>query len=223
MNFLSHFYIDQDDEDSHFVLGLILPDLCRIFNKKWRVTNSKAELNSDSCQSIHRGIQRHLVGDQYFHDSKLFLTSMESIKQSLLSQGFMQGHKYQHFVAHVMVELILDRVIVKKHPGVPKKFYEHLSNVIDNELIVNLNSFNFVYDGKEFLSFFQNFVKHRYIFEYQYNERMIYALNRIYSRLVKQDFSPKDRTILNSLIDEYDDSFSKRYLQFFSDLKMEMV
>ncbi len=225
MNFLSHYFVDQDHSDPYFVTGLILPDLARIFHPKWRLNARKIREtlpDNKDMDMLCQGIARHESGDLYFHNSDFFHTHTTHIKDVLNDNRIKSVSTRSYFLAHVLLELLLDRLIVKQMPEIPENFYATLSKIDPEKLRMYLKHFNFVYDPWEFLAFFERFIQSRYLLAYKHNEKFIFALNRVYTRVNPVRFTEQERRELSRINTQLEQRLSVQYLSFFDALRKHL-
>jgi hypothetical protein len=183
MNFIAHYYFANTKSDPYYSLGLVMPDLVRIFMRGKHIFPNKideSKLSKDALK-INKGGKMHLEQDRVFHNCNFFNELMEVYKQEFKKNGVTERIPKSWFLAHVAIELILDRVLMRDNESITDDFYVQLENVswepIEELLrINNLENLDLFKDG------FSRFVNVRYLFAYQYNDRLIYSLNRICSR-----------------------------------------
>ena len=125
-------------------------------------------------------------------------------------------------MAHIMLELMIDRLIIKETPEICDRFYHMLEKVTSRHINMYLNSLDFVKKAGEFVAFFDRFVQHRYLFHYINNEKLIFALNMIFSRIGDQQLTEGDREKLNECIFKIEKNLSTDYTSIFHELEQEL-
>ena len=132
MNFISHFYLDRNLDDSLFFVGVSTPDLVSVFDRTIRLKEGRMPLIMENEAtkgeiSFYNGVIRHFEVDKLFHTSDFFYSETEKIK-NLLQEEFGKDHVPRaFFVAHVLFELILDRILIHHNNTLLPTFYDHLS------------------------------------------------------------------------------------------------
>jgi len=221
MNYLSHYYIDRKDERPYFMVGCILPDLYRSFHKDIRVRHkhiaakrSSTDLPARSytqagvINHINEGILRHLEIDRLFHTSSFFKQNTKNITAILKQHSFEHIDKYFFFLSHILLELMLDRILIKQYPKLTEQFYLTLDKIEEKYFEMHLKSINFVEYAEGFTSFFNQFRSVQYLKGYIDNEKLILALNKIWGRIGQQPFSEQDKKELNAVINEIENIFT---------------
>ena len=186
MNFLSHYFIDAEPGKPYHNFGLILPDLMGIYKRGWKLNGqaAKAKLNPLSSE-IYRGVQKHYDLDSIFHQSDLFRENTNYILAQLNGNLDSIAMVKKHFIAHILLELLIDRVIILNDVMVAKNFY---SDLLDTDLEA-LDNF-FIKETAEHLDGFKSLVSRfrsdQYLYKYKDNEALLFALNRVMSRVNMQ-------------------------------------
>ncbi|MCH8330913.1 MAG: hypothetical protein IH946_05970 [Bacteroidetes bacterium] len=214
MNFLSHFYIDHDNEDPYFTTGAILPDLAKIYNNTWRLKDPLEEFDHDNLLQIHKGVNRHYAIDAKFHNTGFFKENSDLILNRLKSEQFEGIEKYKYFLAHILLELLMDRLLVIENKAIGDKFYSLLKDTDQKFLSMYLKNFTFVYESGEFLSFFNRFIISEYLNDYAIIDKFLFALNRTWSRANKTEFTISDSKKLLQIINDLEKELSTKYLDF---------
>jgi len=198
MNFLSHYYLDAEDDRPYYVFGIIIPDLLKNFNRRWKVKKNPQEYEQIELQQIEEGIARHIDVDAHFHNSDFFKENTLFISDTLKKNEIDSMAKHTYFLAHVILELMIDRLLVKNYPNICEQFYAILNRVEKSNIDLYLNYSNFVQEMNDFSSFFEKFKTSKYIFHYANNENLIFALNKIIERATGNPLSKEDGSKLNT-------------------------
>ena len=220
MNYLSHYFFDQKNEDPYYILGIALPDLVKSHNRRWNIHPHKhAELLASNPihQSIYRGWQKHLIIDHYFHESSFFIEKSHFITLKMREIPFENKLVKPFMIGHVGLELILDTLLSvhQKVDGI--KYYEHLEHC-DIRQIISFLEINNIPNASEFEAFYHRFCEIKYLLSYQSNESIVYALNRIQYRLTQEFFSENDVRLMHHHIAELMEIVEKDYYSIFEDI-----
>jgi hypothetical protein len=217
MNYFSHFVVDHHPNNYEYNTGLFLPDV----TKSWVKTFRHPE--PDSNFSVHqhellKGCLKHYHSDKLFHGSDFFKKYYQALNTEIKSAGLSDRVERKWFISHIMLELLIDRVIVKAYPTLLDAFYESLEKV-DHD---NLRSFLKYYGMKkddEFFRFFNHFREVRYIYYYTDNNKFIYSLNRIMMRVNIAELSESDGTILQQVLLSFEEKYFNRATVMLDELK----
>lgn len=203
MNFLAHYFTDQKPENHYFNLGLILPDLARGHLKV------NAFLHTDSDLPFHQeiidGCIKHISSDKKFHASSFFEHYLSLVSTSINSAGFSEALQRKWFLAHILFELLIDRVILKRDKEPVDRFYNDLNKVDENILASLLNQLN-AQSVDSFMQRFNHFRQVQYIRYYDDNNKLIYSLNRIMMRAGLAEMTGSDSALLLKVLDELENT-----------------
>jgi acyl carrier protein phosphodiesterase len=219
MNYLSHYYLDRIENSCHHNLGLVLPDFMAGVNRRWKPTlHPQAKLQQDCEKQMWLGIEKHVSADKVFHSSEFFKENTTFIRQQLeLHKEHFDGIRL-FFLAHIMLELMLDRLILKKSVEVGHNFYNQLAEVPRPELVSSLQK-AVQPDFGRFFEFFDRFLESRWIFEYVQDDKLTYALNRIMGRGGQAELLATSHQPLVEVIAVVEDKLQKEYQDFFGWMK----
>lgn len=179
MNFLAHFYFDKREHAPYYHLGLLLPDLIRNFvpNAKkfvWPLTEDGFEL-----EQMRLGFRQHENRDLFFHSSAGFVHITAHLIKELRTLDI--TFKRDWFISHVLAELMLDRVLLMKHPTLAETLYRELEACDLNTILKIFGEENKM--KVDFSQGFERFISHKYLETYRKEESIAYAMGRIASRV----------------------------------------
>lgn len=223
MNFFSHFLIGGDYAQPDKTLGKLWPDFLRIIDKSLRLSHKKADDLPDTLANFQEGIALHLATDRYFHDSAWFHHQEVVLKQAWDALGLSGRHQYRYFFTHVLLEMLLDRVMIRRKPELLGQLYESLGRVER----ATLTTF-FRYKGWEKFEaqswqFLQRFVESAYLYEYTDNDRLLYALDRVAHRVGLQLFAEPYKSRLMHRIDDMEQTIAKDADAIFEAIENHLV
>lgn len=160
--------------NDEFNTGLILPDVTRDFVKSFDIKIPE----NNVYQSYKNGCLIHYRADKLFHASDFFNGLLHHANKLMNEAAFNTDLNRKWFLAHILTEVMLDRILVKQHPDLLKAFYQSLSNINDAECKRFLSLFtNSTLD--DFFNGFNHFRSVQYIYYYPDNIKFVYSLNRI--------------------------------------------
>ncbi|MES2690651.1 MAG: hypothetical protein V4658_09630 [Bacteroidota bacterium] len=174
MNYFSHYFVDHKEGRYAYNTGLLLPDITRKQVAKFTLKESYTPLQ----QQFYEGCEAHYRGDKYFHSSPFFKMVLDHSNRLINESPFSDSVQRKWFLAHILGELMIDRILVKNYPEQLEGFYDSLNRADDNELadFLRLNGMEKI---EVFFDFFNHFRKVQYIYYYADNNKFVYSLNRI--------------------------------------------
>jgi len=216
MNFVGHYFVDHGVQDADYTLGKILPDLLRNFSKSIRLNASDLE-GKGQGEPLYMGIRMHFRTDRVFHDSALFRERSAEIN-GRLKNSVLSIRKYRFFFAHVLLEMLIDRCLLIRHPGLGEGFYHQLAAADKQTLSDFFEAQGWLHLIDGFWAFLQRFISSEYLLQYVHNESLIFALGRIGERVgLKSAVGMADEGLVG-LIDSYTDTLCKELPGFFESL-----
>jgi hypothetical protein len=218
MNYLSHFYFEKGTLDPYQILGVALPDLYKGAERGKNIHPKPCPPEFQHLKKewdgINKGWARHVLLDHVFHNEPYFEQNMAYLTDLLRKVPFENKYVKPHFISHVMLELILDGVILRKGEVDPQKFYDQL-NRINPEIVASFLAAAGLKNTPRFLAFFEKFKEYKYVFSYEDSSKLYFALNRIFGRLWESDFEDNKMAIIG-VIDQGFAHISKNYSQIYS-------
>ena len=223
MNFLSHFYFDQNTSSANTVLGTVLPDLLKNADKSWNVHPEKnPELFAEKgLAALLKGWKRHLEVDLIFHSSSFFNEKMQELKL-LLIPILNDSPVRPSFLAHIGVELLLDHLLIEHQKININTFYKQLNKVSDKDLSHFLKSCQ-INETEQFFRFFNSFKSSKYLLSYQKIENISYALQRICMRLWQHPFTEKNMYDLTSVLEFYKIQLEVDFMVIFDEIESRLT
>jgi len=130
MNFLAHHAIAMHsltpaDPLPMYVVGSVLPDLLPLADARLRpaLINHESDDGLEDA-ALRRGVRVHLATDAAFHKTAAFAGAQAEVGHILAQTPFEGIRVRRFFVAHVLVELALDAVLLRDTPSLADEFYE---------------------------------------------------------------------------------------------------
>lgn len=191
MNYFSHYFVDHKEERHEYNTGLLLPDVTRKEVTKFTLIESYTPLQ----YQFYEGCKAHYLADKNFHSSTFFKMVLEHSGRLINEAPFSNAVQRKWFLAHILGELMIDRILVKNYPGWLDGFYTSLDAIDDNELgrFLQLNGMQKI---EVFFDFFNHFRKVRYIYYYADNNKFVYSLNRIMIKAGVGELAEPDQDVL---------------------------
>ena len=105
----------------------ILNNFSFLYNRYFR-SYDPIFLNTSELM-LWRGIIQHYQDDAYFHDLSFFKLGMQQIEEAMNKSDTLTLLKRKFFISHVLYELILDNMILDRHPSLVLEIYDDLAKV----------------------------------------------------------------------------------------------
>lgn len=222
MNYISHYYTDNDPANPYFNFGLMLPDMLGTVHRGWKpMTGKEYHFASDKALHIWQGFQRHLLADSIFHNTDFFYSQTRYIRNVLETGGLVQPGLRLFFVAHVLLEMMLDRLIIKTHPEIPNRFYNDLETVEDSALESFFSGMQSPLPERLF-HMLSRFKEHKYLYSYVDNERLFFALNRIMERGGQTIYPDNMLPAFSFAVAEIEAAFLPQFEELFAKMRREL-
>ena len=220
MNFLSHYFLEDTHASPYRKLGALLPDFIYQFNRKLRKNIfSHGMPESLEHRQLFEGIQSHYETDALFHGSDFFSRYSKLILARMKELPLPSVRFRTYFIAHVFLELMLDRLLVKQYPSASVKIYNDLESVNTEEAAsyFSLTGNKVVYS--EFFDNFNRFLNARHLLFLADNEIFANALLRAYQKVNPAYPSREETEILMALADEIETEHRHELLGIFESLR----
>lgn len=201
MNFLSHYYYDHKPGEEYFNLGLIFPDLLRNFVPGARIEPGGAKHEAESSIALQQGCISHVNSDIKFHDSEVFKGLTNNVTQ--LIRNSRDPIRRDFFVAHIFVELLLDRSLLLVNPDLASRLYSDYERVDSQAIKQFLSSYDFD-KFEQFKYGFERFLGTRYLEHYVDPQIILYSTERICTRMKLPAFSKGQKNVLLHIMDALD-------------------
>lgn len=203
MNFLAHHFFYANGDPYHNA-GLLLPDWSRSAEGKRKLDWSKKSKNNKQFEALWEGCQKHYEADSWFHDCDYFVEITEKLETDLTklqSEGlFLEQRKW--FLAHILAEVLLDRLIIDKHPKALDAFYRDLNLVP----FAHIKSF-LLEAGKDGMGRFEQghaaFLNSEFLRYYATFGGLTESLNRVVQRTKQAAFSDAEHKAMTVLMSEW--------------------
>ena len=184
MNYFAHGrnYLD----DPYFLAGTAVPDWLSVVDRKVRARSQRAApLAADAdprVAAIARGIMQHHADDGWFHETRAFCELnwrfTAAVRDALAPDDSMRPS----FLGHILVELLLDDVLVRRDPERLEQYYRALESVEPAvvEQVVNRISPR---STDRLAPFVFHFCRERFLWDYSEDGKLVFRLNQVLSRV----------------------------------------
>lgn len=187
MHFLAHFHLQPPTYLPQFYFGNMLPDLVPGFTKVYhqRLKHSNVLL-SNGEQAFHAGINTHFKDDKLFHSNKYFEETCRAFTRLLVSKQLDRSTLRLSFMAHILVEILLDRWLCEQQPKLPSRFYEMLEHIDTSELKTYLDKHSLPQVVELAAQKRNRFLEHRFLNNLSESEQIAIGVCKLYERITNR-------------------------------------
>ncbi len=205
MHFLSHYYYELPGKSPLFIAGLGIPDLAPNFSHAYNSVVKKSVLNNGyDVQQIQQGIESHYEGDKIFHNSPVFEELMALTTQAFLNAGLSRERLRLSVIAHVAVELMIDRQILIENEQLCYDYYNCLNNASESTISTYFDVLSLEDLKRKFLIKFQFFKQRRFLFLFSEIENIVMGLGRIYQGVTDVEFTSDEKLFFFNALNNID-------------------
>ncbi len=184
MNYFAHgmHYVDRP----YFLAGTAIPDWLTVADRSVRVRHEHAEKSVDGSASIDdelaRGVLQHIADDRWFHCTPAFYEATGLVSRLFADAlGGEDGFRFG-FLGHITTELLLDRVLIERDPGLLDAYYAAVACVDPTRVEQAVNRMS----GKnttQLALFIPLFHREQFLRDYLEAARLLYRLNQVMRRI----------------------------------------
>lgn len=180
LNYYSHYYFDRIEGNPYYNFGLLLPDFVRNFTAGQRLHPGTLHFDNDPLDDIYAGANRHFAIDKTFHSATVFKTCCRKI-EDIIREPFARLELPRiFFAAHILVELVLDRILMQEDQGQTlNALYTDFSQ-ISQPVLKSYWVQNHLAQFESFWERFQRFCEAKYLLLYTDDGKLAFSLSRIY-------------------------------------------
>lgn len=183
----------------------------------------KGQSLSLGAKSLLMGINRHFEADGIFHDSTFFKEESSLIGRKIREAYPQHEVSRSFFVGHVLLELCIDRLLMKWNPGIIPAFYHHFHSQNLDEVVSHTE----VLAGCSlpgYREFLQHFLDNPYIPRYEAPDFIIRILKRILTmvRIPQEGFRYLDDEGFSELLLTCEASLYERFRQGLDGIRKQL-
>lgn len=183
MNFLSHYFVEGQPEEPLFASALLVPDLVSGFTKVYNQHIRKNTMPLPvALQWVNEGIVHHYVADRKFHNSRYFTHACQVALQEMLQAGLNRNQLRLSVLAHLAVELLLDRALLLQQPESCDRLYAVVEKADEELLQAYFNWHGLEHKNTVFLDRFRFFKHRKYIYLFSELKNLVLGMERIYKQ-----------------------------------------
>ncbi len=218
MNFLSHYYFDQD-KSPEFILGIAIPDIAGNFSHHYNQIFKNIDSNgyAKAEKDLINGINQHYRVDAIFHSAPLFEEYCHNLKMRIMQKPWHDKLPRLYFIVHVLFELVLDAYLIHREPAIVNRFYQIVKEIDPQILKTNFSRFT---EMDLFVSkIFSNFIRfsnHEFLRLYEEDANLVIGLKRISQHHFKWQMNEKEEHEFAELIQTFRIEESPRFHEVFN-------
>lgn len=175
------------------MIGTAIPDMLSVVDRKVRMRKKLVEpqLQTTSGDRYHlvTGVMQHLEDDHWFHGQPAFLelNRLFALKiRELIGQD--DGFRC-HFLGHILVELLMDRMLMEEEPEILRRYYEAMQE-IDPQLVQSQVNAMARQPTEKLSLMIPRFIEERFLADYVDDERLLFRLNQVMRRVKLNQLTP---------------------------------
>lgn len=222
MNFIAHYFLDHTNPESYFAIGAATPDLLSIYNPALRIKKHHLKPENQSFTVEQRmflaGVKRHFLADALFHSSEFFSKETARITQGMNESLAHVEIPRKFFLAHILVELILDRVIMRDHPNIIVDYYHHF-DITSMAEVKRTTEFVAGHDLPNYGHFLNKFKENRYLLHYLEWDHIAFVVKMILKRVGIESHTFIESPGFFELLAVYESGLLLRYPSLFTEMK----
>jgi len=193
MHFLSHYYVELPNDNPLFVTALAIPDLCANFSKIYNSVIKKSVLTVKRLEPIQQGIEAHFAADKRFHQSAFFNEYLDLLLQAFIHGGLNRERLRLSVIAHLGIELLIDRQIVIQEPEICTTYYRLIHKADQIMLSEYFDILLLEAAKKNFLARFNSFKQRQFIMLFIELHYLVFGLDRMYATVTGTGFTEDEK------------------------------
>jgi hypothetical protein len=205
VNYLAHGWrtlaaIEEGGADDAWTLaGTALPDWLRVLGGRMRATPDRAAACVGSedprLSSLARGVRRHFDDDAWFHASPGFTEASSEAAALVRPLASEVAGLRPSFVAHVLVEMLLDAELLRREPGRADAYYETLGR-LDPDEVERVAAPIAIRAPEGLAPLVRTFLAMRFVADYADDARLAHRLDQVCRRVRQPQIGERLRGVL---------------------------
>lgn len=207
MNFLAHHVVatrkwPAPTPLASYVVGIALPDLLPLAGARLRpALTGPEQAGGIEDAALRRGVLVHLATDAAFHKAASFAEAQAEVGATLARSAFEGIRVRRFFVAHVLVELVLDAVLLRDTPSLADDFYEAFA-AADYLQVTRWAEGAVGRTLPDLPAVLTRFAESRYLGQYRADEGVATGLSRVCARARQDTFEGANHARLVKVVGE---------------------
>jgi hypothetical protein len=184
MNYFAHAirFLDRP----YFMAGTALPDWLSVVDRRVRLRARHVAPFSDGtgtpAAELAAGVLQHLEDDAWFHKTAAFAVASAQLTVLFRESLPADDRHRPAFLGHILTEMLLDAVLIERHPARLTGYYAALAQV-DATTIEDSTNRMARHATDRLKVFIPLFTRERFLPEYLDSNRLLYRLNQIMQRV----------------------------------------
>ncbi len=184
MNYFSHALPFLDDP--YFVAGTAVPDWLGVADRGARVRAKNVEpLVNDPdpiADAMARGLRQHFRDDAVFHRTRAFAESTLELSAGLRRLIPADASFRPSFLAHVLLEVLLDWTLSEDHPGTLEAYYRALE-AVDAAAVQEAVNRVAIRPTDRLAPMILLFCRERILWDYAWDDKLLVRMNQVMRRV----------------------------------------
>ena len=173
-------------EDPYFLAGTAVPDWLSVVDRKVRARGHRAAALCDDADrrvaAVARGIVQHHTDDAWFHETRAFgelsWRFTAAVRDALAPDDSLRPS----FLGHILVELLLDDLLIRRDPDRLKQYYAAMESV-DSAIVEQVVNRIAERTADQLAKFIAHFCRERFLWDYADDAKLMMRLNQVMSRV----------------------------------------
>jgi hypothetical protein len=184
MNYFSHALPFLDNP--YFIAGTAVPDWLGVVDRRVRVRAKNVEPLVDDpdpvVAAVARGLRQHFRDDAVFHGTRAFAESTLELSAALRPILAADAGFRPSFLAHVLLEVLLDWTLAEDHPGSLDAYYRAVETIDPGEVQRAVNRMA-TCPTDRLAPMILLYCRERILWDYARDEKLLLRMNQVMRRV----------------------------------------
>jgi hypothetical protein len=172
--------------DPYFVAGTAVPDWLSVVDRRVRIKAKHAaplaELAAGETAAVARGVLQHFRDDAQFHRTRAFAESTLELSASIRRLTADDASFRPSFLAHVLVEVLLDWTLIEDHAAGLDAYYQALES-LDLRVVAEAVNRMAAGGGDRLAPMIFLFCRERILCDYGWDDKLMVRMNQVMRRV----------------------------------------
>lgn len=184
MNYFAHGirFLDRP----YFLAGTAVPDWLSVADRRVRMRSRRvtpwANGPGDATSEIAKGVLQHLDDDQWFHSTPAFVETSTRLAVLFREALGPEDGMRPGFLGHITTELLLDAVLIERHPRAIDAYYEAVASV-DPDVIQSTVNRMAKHETTRLAELIPLFCREQFLRDYVTAKGLLHRLNQVMRRV----------------------------------------
>ncbi len=184
MNYFAHGRMFLDNPC--FLAGTAIPDWMNVVDRKTRLRAKLAapfvDHHDPQLAAVAAGVMQHHHDDDWFHRTRVF-AELNARLTTEIRQAFPSDTSMRvRFLAHILVELLLDAALIEENPGQLDAYYE-VMDALDRQQVEDAFNTMVPRPVQGLAEFIGLFSAERFLYDYTDDDKLLKRLNQVMRRV----------------------------------------